>query len=47
MLKVWLPGLVQLVGDHTRTAVAKETAIANLLDAKTGLRTQANDSPCV
>lgn len=45
MLKVWLSGLVQMVGDHSRTAVAKDTDIANLLDAQTGLRIwlQANE----
>ena len=45
MLKVWLSGLVQMVGDHSRTAVAKDTNIANLLDPETGLRIQANEKP--
>jgi len=43
MLKVWLPGLVQLVGDHSKTAVAKDTDIRSLLDCETGLRIQPDD----
>lgn len=43
MLKVWLPGLMQLVGDHSKTAVAKNTDISSLLDAETGLRIQPED----
>ena len=42
MLKFWLSGLVQMVGDHSRTAVASDTNIANLLDPATGLRMQTN-----
>lgn len=45
MLKVWLFGLVQMVGDHSRTAVAKDTNIAKLLDPETGLRIQADEKP--
>ena len=40
MLKLWLPGLMQLVGDHAKAEVAKETHINTLLDPKTGLRIQ-------
>ncbi|DBB04332.1 hypothetical protein WJX77_004983 [Trebouxia sp. C0004] len=43
MLKVWLPGLMQLVGDHSKTAVAKDTHIKSLLDSETGLRIQADE----
>lgn len=42
MLKLWLSGLVQMVGDHSRTPVASDTNIDNLLDPSTGLRIQAN-----
>lgn len=38
MLKLWLPGLVQLVGDHAKAAVAKDCHIDTLLDCNTGLR---------
>ena len=38
MLKLWLPGLVQLVGDHAKAAVAKDAHIDTLLDRHTGLR---------
>ena len=38
MLKLWLPGLVQLVGDHAKAAVAKDSHIDTILDCKTGLR---------
>ena len=38
MLKVWLPGLLQLVGDHSKTDVAKDSNIKTLLDVETGLR---------
>lgn len=38
MLKVWLPGLMQLVGDHVKTEVHKRTDIRNLLDIHSGLR---------
>ena len=38
MLKLWLPGLVQLVGDHAKAAVAKDCHIDTLLDRQTGLR---------
>ena len=42
MLKVWLPGLMQLVGDHSKVAIA-ESDIALLLDAESGLRIQSTD----
>ncbi|KAL0048386.1 hypothetical protein WJX82_002018 [Trebouxia sp. C0006] len=42
MLKVWLPGLMQLVGDHSKVAIA-ESDIASLLDAESGLRIQSTD----
>lgn len=38
MLKVWLPGLMQLVGDHAKAAVAKDAQISTLLDSQSGLR---------
>ena len=38
MLKIWLPGLLQLVGDHAKAAVAKEAHIDTLLDRNSGLR---------
>ncbi|DBB01365.1 TPA: hypothetical protein ACH3X1_013686 [Trebouxia sp. C0004] len=38
MLKLWLPGLLQLMGDHSKTTVIKETKINELLDQETGLR---------
>jgi len=38
MLKLWLPGLMQLMGDHSKTAVVKDTDINELLDPETGLR---------
>jgi len=38
MLKLWLPGLMQLMGDHSKTAVIKDTDINELLDPETGLR---------
>lgn len=38
MLKLWLPGLMQLMGDHSKTAVIKGTHIDELLDPETGLR---------
>ena len=38
MLKVWLPGLMQLVGDHAKAAVAKDAHINTLLDSQSGLR---------
>ena len=41
MLKFWLPGLLQLVGDHSKTAVSKDSEISSLLDAETGLRIEA------
>ena len=40
MLKIWLPGLVQLVGDHSKTAIAKSSSISALLDEESGLRIQ-------
>lgn len=43
MLKIWLPGLMQLVGDHSKTAVAKDTHIKSLLDSETGLRIQIDE----
>ncbi len=43
MLKVWLPGLIQLMGDHSKAAVIKDTAISELLDAETGLRIIVNE----
>ncbi|KAL0018043.1 hypothetical protein WJX79_010825 [Trebouxia sp. C0005] len=43
MLKVWLRGLIQLVGDHQKVAIA-ESDIASLLDAESGLRIQSIDS---
>ena len=41
MLKVWLPGLMQLVGDHTKIAIADQD-ITTLLDADSGLRIQTD-----
>lgn len=41
MLKLWLPGLLQLGGDHVRKALAAETRIEGLLDIHTGLRSSA------
>ena len=38
MLKLWLPGLMQLMGDHSKTAVVKDTDINELVDPETGLR---------
>lgn len=38
MLKLWLPGLMQLMGDHSKAAVVKHTDINELLDPETGLR---------
>ena len=38
MLKVWLPGLMQLVGDHAKAAVARDAHINTLLDPQSGLR---------
>ncbi|DBA78138.1 TPA: hypothetical protein ACH3X2_008106 [Trebouxia sp. C0005] len=38
MLKLWLPGLMQLMGDHSKTAVVKDIDINELLDPETGLR---------
>ncbi|KAL0048769.1 hypothetical protein WJX82_010587 [Trebouxia sp. C0006] len=38
MLKLWLPGVMQLMGDHSKTAVVKHTDINELLDPETGLR---------
>ncbi|KAL0031901.1 hypothetical protein WJX79_004281 [Trebouxia sp. C0005] len=38
MLKVWLPGLMQLVGDHAKAAVARDAHISTLLDPQSGLR---------
>lgn len=43
LLKVWLPGVVSLAGDHSKAAVAKHTNIASLLDAETGLRIRATE----
>lgn len=43
MLKVWLPGLMQLVGDHAKVAIA-ESEIASLLDADSGLRIQSTEA---
>lgn len=43
MLKLWLPGLMQLMGDHTKTTVIKETKINELLDQETGLRILPNE----
>ena len=43
MLKLWLPGLIQLVGDHAKAAVAKDVHISTLLDHKTGLRIIPSD----
>ncbi|DBB04334.1 hypothetical protein WJX77_010670 [Trebouxia sp. C0004] len=37
-LKLWLPGLMQLMGDHSKIAVVKDTDINELLDPETGLR---------
>lgn len=42
MLKLWLPGLIQLTGDHSKTTVVKETNINELLDQQTGLRMLPN-----
>lgn len=41
MLKVWLPGLMQLVGDHAKVAIA-DVDINTLLDAESGLRIQSD-----
>lgn len=41
MLKMWLPGLMQLVGDHAKVAIA-DVDINALLDADTGLRIQSD-----
>ncbi len=41
MLKVWLPGLMQLVGDHSKVAIA-DSDITSLLDASSGLRIQSD-----
>lgn len=38
VLKLWLPGLIQLMGDQSKTTVVKETKINELLDQQTGLR---------
>ena len=38
MLKLWLPGLMQLVGDHAKAVVARDVHINTLLDSKSGLR---------
>ena len=43
MLKLWLPGLMQLMGDHSKTTVIKETKINELLDQETGLRILPNE----
>ena len=43
MLKLWLPGLLQLMGDHSKTTVIKETKINELLDQETGLRILPNE----
>ena len=40
MLKVWLPGLMQLVGDHTKVPIA-DMDISSLLDAESGFRIQS------
>lgn len=42
MLKLWLPGLMQLTGDHSKTTVFKETKINELLDQESGLRILPN-----
>ncbi|KAL3142048.1 hypothetical protein ABBQ32_004678 [Trebouxia sp. C0010 RCD-2024] len=41
MLKIWLPGLMQLVGDHAKVAIA-DVDISTLLDAESGLRIQSD-----
>lgn len=41
MLKLWLPGLLQLGGDHVRKELASEIQIEGLLDVRTGLRNSA------
>ena len=38
MLKVWLPGLMQLVGDHAKADVDLDAHINTLLDPQSGLR---------
>lgn len=38
VLKMWLPGLLQLAGDHLKTAVARNAHIDDLLNKSTGLR---------
>ena len=43
MLKLWLSGLVQLVGDHAKAAVANYAHIDTLLDRQTGLRILATE----
>ena len=43
MLKVWLPSLIQLVGDHVKTAVASNIPICNLLDVHSGLRLKVDE----
>lgn len=42
-LKMWLPGLVQLVADCFQPAMMSTTAINNILDVKTGLRITTSD----
>ena len=37
-LKLWLPGLIQLSGEQSKTTVVKDTKINELLDQQTGLR---------
>ena len=44
MLKIWLPDLMQLVGDHAKAAVAKDAHINTLLNSKTGLRILSSDN---
>lgn len=41
MLKIWLPGLMQLVGDHAKVPIA-DVDINTLLDADSGLRIQSD-----
>lgn len=42
MLKMWLPGVLQLVGDHAKVAIA-DSHINTVLDAETGLRIQSDE----
>ena len=43
MLKIWLPGLLQLVGDHAKAEVIADAHISSLLDMQSGLRLLPNE----